>query len=1317
MDPASSSLPAPSFPADPLPSTTPPTSELASWVHQVRQRTHSITSNHSTSSSYYPAPSSSPVRSQLANAPLSSASDLEQDFQRQRQERQRRRNRLSSSGIRGITDSPLSSPVSELPPTSPSRSFVSVHTTMAGAGPPPSRTEHASPSIGASGPAIPKVRRANSLLERYGGQYGPTGVAAGPKTSDAPVSLANFMGGRASGPRLTKPVGDGKSTPPEAAEIHESRWNALPGLASGTGGARPLASFLEERAGKRMSVPVLPKDACSSGSADASTSSTSPAKYTSYLSRSRSNSYRTDRDVTTAPPSPSVGLATSPRKAYMDLIERQNAENASLVPRPPSPVKPWERSPVMASPDEFPRPRSPFKAASGYAPSSPAKASFATPIPALAAGANRWAPSGESSYTSPRKDATTSPLKAEDVPLAKTLTASPALGANRAAPSWKSSTLPVAKGGASNPASPVVQDSQRSASFSSAPLAHSATHPSLQNAAGADRNPTASLTRLSAKKMVGQRIREARERDVQAQKESEASTVSGVTSGLSRYGGSALGGGGVRDRWPASASGGSNVSTPTFEEKKVGPWSPSKFGNALPGMAGRSPPKASSAASGYGTSPSKRIADDEVDIRPSPVRLPGMGAETSPFKRFSAAATSPTKEEVIGHAKQDDVLQPLTKGRVRGPTRRAAASTTTTTAKPSLQIGTASSQSAAGTGGTSFAAPSSPRKLASGFSTPTSPSKTQALASKFEATSAAAIPSSPTKGSFAVTAAPRSPVKASFGSTTAAVPSPSSSAQSASLVDKKATEPAAAPPPTKPPRSTRGKRIHVLISGSGSNLQSLIDATLINPPPGIPVIPNAQISFVLSNRKAAYGLTRASESNPPIPTKVLALKTWQNRNPSGTREEYDRVLARAVLDGPEPEGKGTPPDLIVLAGFMHIVSEGFLHALGHKTSLPESTLTIGARPSKAVPIINLHPALPGAFDGANAIPRAFEAYQQGLVDRTGCMVHEVVADVDRGRPLIVREVVIRPSWDLAKLEEEIHKVEHVIIVEGARQVLEGRLEQLDREQEAKENELARQQQQQQQQQQKRSPSPLKAITRSGKGPSIAAPARPSEDGAIVAFKAEQALKASSVDAGAILAYKGSSSSRQAKGGVKPKTVSIEVISIRPDGTTKTIEHTPSAPGGISEKQLCYNDETLAIVHRYKAASGLMENRVWIRLGLRSPIHPLQQELSADVGSEVMRRAEELAKRYGVQPTFVPAGFEDVDLIDSLGGRWAVSRQGSRARFEGNGTGLYSVRSAIAAGSDAGQMTITQVDLVSCTPTGPGIREERGGTRAKRKSDR
>lgn len=111
--------------------------------------------------------------------------------------------------------------------------------------------------------------------------------------------------------------------------------------------------------------------------------------------------------------------------------------------------------------------------------------------------------------------------------------------------------------------------------------------------------------------------------------------------------------------------------------------------------------------------------------------------------------------------------------------------------------------------------------------------------------------------------------------------------------------------------------------------------------------------------------------------------------------------------------------MIVLAGFMHILSHTFLTTLGNQ-----------------IPIINLHPALPSMFDGANAIPRALEAFEKGEVQGTGAMVHRVVEEVDQGEPLIVREVEIKKGDTLAMLEERIHRVEHEIIVEGARKVLE-----------------------------------------------------------------------------------------------------------------------------------------------------------------------------------------------------------------------------------------------------------------------------------------
>ncbi|WVQ71021.1 hypothetical protein IAR50_000546 [Cryptococcus sp. DSM 104548] len=256
----------------------------------------------------------------------------------------------------------------------------------------------------------------------------------------------------------------------------------------------------------------------------------------------------------------------------------------------------------------------------------------------------------------------------------------------------------------------------------------------------------------------------------------------------------------------------------------------------------------------------------------------------------------------------------------------------------------------------------------------------------------------------------------------------------------------------------RTRRITVLISGSGTNLQALLDAA------GTPRLPNAAITTVISSRSNAFGLTRARAHSPPIPTSVCALKTFQNRNPGATREHYDAEVARQVLE--------SKPDMVVLAGWMHILSDRFLDILDGKkepppapalpppapSSLPTQTEPIPTNSSTTpspfslpeppatqffpIPIINLHPALPGAFDGAHAIERTLEAFKQGEVKCAGVMVHRVVAEVDRGEPLLVREVEIKQEDKLGDLEERIHGVEHDIIVDGARLILE----QLDKEQ-------------------------------------------------------------------------------------------------------------------------------------------------------------------------------------------------------------------------------------------------------------------------------
>lgn len=131
-------------------------------------------------------------------------------------------------------------------------------------------------------------------------------------------------------------------------------------------------------------------------------------------------------------------------------------------------------------------------------------------------------------------------------------------------------------------------------------------------------------------------------------------------------------------------------------------------------------------------------------------------------------------------------------------------------------------------------------------------------------------------------------------------------------------------------------RITVLISGNGSNLQAVIDKTSAGELP-------ASIVRVISNRKDAYGLERAHKAN--IPTQYHNLVKYKKQYPSTpegvqqAREAYDAELARLVL--------ADSPDLVCCLGFMHVLSPRFLKPL------EEAKLRI----------INLHPALPGAFNG------------------------------------------------------------------------------------------------------------------------------------------------------------------------------------------------------------------------------------------------------------------------------------------------------------------------------------------------------------------
>ncbi|KAG9242887.1 putative phosphoribosylglycinamide formyltransferase [Calycina marina] len=202
-------------------------------------------------------------------------------------------------------------------------------------------------------------------------------------------------------------------------------------------------------------------------------------------------------------------------------------------------------------------------------------------------------------------------------------------------------------------------------------------------------------------------------------------------------------------------------------------------------------------------------------------------------------------------------------------------------------------------------------------------------------------------------------------------------------------------------------KITILISGNGSNLQALIDASTTT-------MPHLKIVRVISNRKQAFGISRAEKASIPtlyhnlVAGKYLPAGEKDPAIQQQGRQKYDADLADFVMaDG---------PDLVVCAGWMHILAPSFLEPLS----------------AKKVPVINLHPALPGMYDGVNAIERAYNDFRDGKLekDRTGIMIHYVISEVDRGTPILVREIQIQKGEMLDELTERIHEEEHQIIVEG-----------------------------------------------------------------------------------------------------------------------------------------------------------------------------------------------------------------------------------------------------------------------------------------------
>jgi len=189
-------------------------------------------------------------------------------------------------------------------------------------------------------------------------------------------------------------------------------------------------------------------------------------------------------------------------------------------------------------------------------------------------------------------------------------------------------------------------------------------------------------------------------------------------------------------------------------------------------------------------------------------------------------------------------------------------------------------------------------------------------------------------------------------------------------------------------------RLVVLISGNGSNLQAILDACAAGTLP-------AAVVAVLSNRSDAYGLVRASKAG--VPSMVLPKASDVDRR------AYDSLLAGYVASH--------RPDYVVLAGWMRILTSAFLDRFPNR-------------------VINLHPALPGAFPGTHAIERAYAAWQKGEIDRTGVMVHLVPDEgVDEGPVLGVREIAFQDGESLEDFEGRVHAVEHILLVETLHKVI------------------------------------------------------------------------------------------------------------------------------------------------------------------------------------------------------------------------------------------------------------------------------------------
>jgi len=188
-------------------------------------------------------------------------------------------------------------------------------------------------------------------------------------------------------------------------------------------------------------------------------------------------------------------------------------------------------------------------------------------------------------------------------------------------------------------------------------------------------------------------------------------------------------------------------------------------------------------------------------------------------------------------------------------------------------------------------------------------------------------------------------------------------------------------------------KLVVLISGNGTNLQSIIDQIDNG-------VINAEISAVISNRAEAYGLKRAEKSGIPH----ITLEHTQFAD----RESFDESLAQ-IIDSYQP-------DLIVLAGFMRILSDPFVERFKGK-------------------LINIHPSLLPKYRGLHTHKRALENGEK----EHGASVHFVIPELDSGSVIIQGIVPVKDNDNEESLANRVHRIEHIIYPKAVKWLAEGKI--------------------------------------------------------------------------------------------------------------------------------------------------------------------------------------------------------------------------------------------------------------------------------------